>query len=71
MTVPIRTRFAEVMKEEGRTYVWLAREAGITRQQLSYYANGLHCPDDTAAKIAKALGRKRADVFPRSTELAA
>lgn len=69
--MPIRTKFAQVMEVEGRKYVWLAEQTGITRQTLSQYANGLHCPDDKQRLICDALGRKRADVFPRSTELAA
>lgn len=34
-----RTRIAAVMKEQGRTYVWLAKETGYSRTHVNAMAN--------------------------------
>lgn len=69
--MPIRTRFAEVMEEEGRKYVWLSEQTGIKRQALSNYANGLHVPRAKRQLIADTLGRDVEDVFPEPQRIAA
>lgn len=50
--------------ESGRVQKDIASEIGIDPAQLSRIVNGLHCDDATRLRIAAALGRDVADVFP-------
>lgn len=62
--MPHVTRLKTILREEGRLQSWLATRVGIRQDALSRIVNGLHCDQDVQAKIAAALGRDVADVFP-------
>jgi len=59
------TRLAEILRSEGRTVAWLARQTGFTRQWVSRVVNGHDIAGEaTRASVATALGRTVEDVFP-------
>lgn len=66
-----RTRLQEVLRAEGRKQTWLADRADLDPGHLSRIVNGLHPTDATARKIADALGRDVADLWPEVGEQAA
>jgi len=49
--------------KNGMSLSSLAKQAGITRVQISRIANGENTTPDTAGKIAKALGVPVVDLF--------
>ena len=59
-----RTTLQRILREEGRRQDWLAAQVGVHESHISRIVNGLHCPDDLKQRIADALGRDRAEVFP-------
>lgn len=65
------TRLGEILEAEGRKQSWLAERVGVDPATLSRIVNGLHPADDTRAKIAAALGRTEAELWPEHTDAAA
>jgi DNA-binding XRE family transcriptional regulator len=63
---PTITRLGEILRQEGRSVAWLAREVGVARSTMYQHTKGLHVPDDRRAAIADALGRSVEDVFGES-----
>lgn len=62
-TTTYHTRLDQILREEGRSQAWLARQVGVTRSRINEYCRGLHVPDGKRAPIAEALGREIDDVF--------
>lgn len=46
-------RFNELREKSGKTQTSIAKELGMSKQQLSYYVNGREPDYDTLIKIAK------------------
>jgi transcriptional regulator with XRE-family HTH domain len=59
------TPLKRILREEGRKQAWLAERIGVSATQMSYWVNGLHCPEEKREAIAAALGRTVDEVFPR------
>lgn len=58
------TPLKRVLRDEGRKQSWLAEKVGIDQATLSRIVNGLHAEASVQAKIAEALRRPVADLFP-------
>lgn len=59
------TRLGEILAAEGRKQVWLSEQTGIHGPDLSRIVNGrMNATEDERSRIAEALGRQIADVFP-------
>jgi transcriptional regulator with XRE-family HTH domain len=58
------TPLKRILLEEGRKQSWLAEKVGIDQPTLSRIVNGLHCDAATCERIALALGRDVAELFP-------
>jgi plasmid maintenance system antidote protein VapI len=61
-----RTELGRILRSEGRTQRWLAAQIGIDESRVSHFVHGHRVPEDLRVRIAEALGRKVADVFPPS-----
>jgi DNA-binding XRE family transcriptional regulator len=59
------TPLRRILREEGRKQSWLAAQIGVNKTQMSNWSRGLYCPPDKQVAIAKALGRKVNEVFPK------
>lgn len=60
-----RTPLGDVLREEGRTQVWLAGRVGVQPRAVWTWVHGIHEPDDdTKQRIADALGRTERELFP-------
>lgn len=62
-------RIKEVLKEKGKTAVWLAGEIGIAQPSMSNIVNNKVTPSlETLSKIATALQVPIADLFEQPTK---
>lgn len=59
-----QTPLKRILRDEGRLQSWLAARAGIRQDTLSRIVNGRDCDEVTQSKIAAALGREVAEIFP-------
>lgn len=62
--MPRPTHLKRAIFESGRTQRAVAAELGLREDQFSRIVNGLRCDEVTQQKIADALGREVADLFP-------
>lgn len=56
------TPLQEIMVEEGRKNVWLAKRIGKDPSEVTRYLRGLHPDDLTKRAIANALGRQLSEL---------
>jgi len=58
-----RSKLDEVMDEQGRTSVWLARTVDATEQSVANWRSGSMPSDKYKVRIAKALGATVGHLF--------
>lgn len=62
----MQNRIREARLSRGATQLWLAKQAGVSRQTLRSIEMGSPTTIDTAYRIAKALGVSVDDLFGQS-----
>ena len=58
------TPLKRVLLAEGRKQSWLAEKVGVDQPTLSRIVNGLHADASTRQRIADALNRDVAELWP-------
>ena len=58
------TRLGEVLEAEGRKQSWLSEQTGIDPATLNRMVRGYVADAEKQERVAKALGRKRKDLWP-------
>lgn len=64
MTATPPTPLKLALAEQGITNRALANHVDVSEKQMSLYVNGLRPPADKRGRIAKALGKKEAVLWP-------
>lgn len=68
----LNTPLKQALDAGGRRQTWLAEQVGVDPRQVWGWVHGLHIPGDvTQRKIADALGMKKSDLWPDTTEMKA
>lgn len=62
--VHYKTKLEQIMIEEGRSQTWLAKQVGVSPNQVNRWVKGIHEPTRLYMKrIAEALGRPVEGIF--------
>ena len=56
-TPEVRVKFKEVLRRQGRTLTWLAKETGVSYPVATHYAQGRRRPSEAwLEKVSELLG---------------